>query len=49
LIGPEGFSCLVNDGRLAEIPKILETPKEKDPMAADKKNLARLKKLYRPA
>jgi deoxyribonuclease-4 len=49
MIGDKGFSCLINDKRLADIPKILETPKKKDGKDADPLNLARLRKLLRPA
>ncbi len=41
-IGVDGFRWLMNDARLAHIPKILETPKGDDPVASDKENLARL-------
>jgi len=37
-LGKEPFGFFLNDSRLAKIPKILETPKEKD-YAADKLNL----------
>jgi deoxyribonuclease-4 len=43
-IGEEGFRCLMSDGRLKNIPKILETPKGKD-LKEDKMNLRTLKKL----
>jgi len=43
-IGIEGFRLLVNDGRLKDIPMILETPKGPD-MKEDKINLALLRKL----
>lgn len=46
-IGEAGFSLLMNDPRLADIPKIIETPKEKDGKEADPDNLARLRGLYR--
>lgn len=38
------FECLMNDAHLATIPKILETPKEKD-LADDVKNMNRLRAL----
>jgi len=44
-IGEAGFRNLMSDRRLAGIPKILETPKEGE---ADRKNLARLRRLARP-
>ena len=47
-IGLEGFRLLVNDPRLADLPMVLETPKQKD-LAADRKNLAVLKKLLAAA
>jgi deoxyribonuclease-4 len=44
-IGLEGFRFLVNDPRLRHIPMILETPKGEDPVAADRRNLAVLRRL----
>jgi len=44
-IGKTGFRCLVRDGRLRHVPKILETPKEED-LREDRKNLALLRKLF---
>lgn len=44
-IGLEGFRLLMNDSRFESIPKILETPKGDDPIAADKKNLQILRSL----
>ena len=38
-IGLDGFRLLMNDSRFEAIPKILETPKDDDPIAADKENL----------
>jgi endonuclease IV len=35
----------MNDPRLREIPKVLETPKGDDPVAGDLKNLTRLRSL----
>lgn len=43
-IGEEGFAALMQDPRLIEIPRILETPKEED-LAEDKMNLATLRRL----
>ncbi len=47
-IGLEAFRCLVNDRRLACVPKILETPKEED-MAEDVMNLRTLASLVEGA
>jgi len=41
-IGTQGFELLLNDPRLAELPMVLETPKEDD---ADARNLATLRSL----
>jgi len=43
-IGLEGFRLLMNDKRWEEVPKILETPKEKG-TAKDIENLNRLRNL----
>jgi deoxyribonuclease-4 len=43
-IGLEGFRFLMNDGRLAGIPKILETEKSED-MHEDRENMERLRSL----
>ena len=48
-IGLEGFRLLMNDPRFDTIPKILETPKGKDPIAADQKNLQVLRNLLTEA
>lgn len=45
MIGKVGFRCLMQDARLAYIPKILETPKGED-LKEDKMNLNMLRKLY---
>jgi deoxyribonuclease-4 len=45
-IGKEGFRNIMNDPRLAEVPKILETPKGDD-LAEDRVNIETLKKLIR--
>ena len=45
-IGLEGFRCLMNDARLVNVPKILETPKGED-LAEDRMNLATLRKLIK--
>ncbi len=43
-MGLEGFEALMRDGRFADIPKILETPKGKD-AELDRMNLATLRRL----
>lgn len=40
-IGTEGFRALMNDPRLKDVPKILETPKEED-LAEDRRNMRTL-------
>jgi len=42
-LGPEPFRRLMLDPRLGEVPKILETPKRDDPVAADVANLGVLR------
>jgi deoxyribonuclease IV len=42
-LGDEPFRRLMLDGRFAAVPKILETPKDHDPVQADRANLARLR------
>jgi deoxyribonuclease-4 len=42
-LGPEPFRRILLDERLRHIPKILETPKGSDPVAADRHNLAVLR------
>ncbi len=44
-IGIKGFECLMNDKRFINIPKIIETPKEKDGRQYDGINLSRLRGL----
>jgi len=48
-IGKQGFANLINDPRLAHVPRILETPKGKDGRGADLDtvNMNRLRKLIR--
>lgn len=46
-IGKEGFRCLMQDERLKNIPKILETPKGED-LKEDRMNLALLRKFSKP-
>jgi deoxyribonuclease-4 len=45
-LGLAPFRLLLRDGRLARVPKVLETPKEPEPLA-DRRNLARLRALRR--
>jgi deoxyribonuclease-4 len=47
-LGEATFANLLNDPRLTHIPKVIETPKDDDVVAADRKNLARLRGLRRP-
>lgn len=42
-LGPEPFRRIMRDPRFRGVPKILETPKGDDPVAADLANLARLR------
>jgi deoxyribonuclease IV len=44
-LGETPFRRIMNDPRFARIPKILETPKGDDPVAADRANLALLRSL----
>lgn len=44
-IGLEGFRNLVNDERFQDLPMLLETPKQDDPTASDRRNLAVLRGL----
>lgn len=44
-IGKTGFRCIVNDDRLAGIPMIIETPKQKNGKDADAMNLERVRGL----
>ena len=44
-IGLEAFRCLLTDPRLRGVPMILETPKDDDFVAADRRNLATLRRL----
>jgi deoxyribonuclease IV len=47
-LGDEPFRRLMLDDRFPAVPKILETPKDDDPVRADRANLARLRR-YRAA
>lgn len=42
-IGEAGFRALMNHPALPDVPKVLETPKGDDPVAADRANLALLR------
>jgi deoxyribonuclease-4 len=42
-LGPDPFRSIMRDARLGEVPKILETPKGDDPVAADLANLGLLR------
>ncbi len=46
-LGVEPFRRIMTDPRLAAVPKVLETPKGDDPVAADRRNLALLRSLRR--
>lgn len=46
-LGEETFAALMRDSRLRRVPRILETPKGDDPVAADLRNLAALRRLAR--
>jgi deoxyribonuclease-4 len=47
LLGLEPFAQLLNDPRFTHIPKVIETPKDDDVIAADRRNLATLRGLRR--
>ncbi len=42
-IGPDGFRAIMNHPDLRRVPKVIETPKGDDAVAADRANLARLR------
>ena len=44
-LGLAAFGHLLNDPRLRQVPMILETPKDDDFVTADRRNLARLRRL----
>lgn len=44
-LGEAGFRPLMRDPRLQEVPRILETPKDDDAAASDRRNLAVLRRL----
>ena len=45
LLGEGPFAALLNDARLRQAPKVIETPKDDDIVAADRGNLGRLRAL----
>jgi deoxyribonuclease-4 len=47
LLGQDTFARLLNDNRFAKIPKLIETPKDEDVIAADRRNLSILRGLRR--
>lgn len=47
-LGLKPFRRIMNDERLARVPKVIETPKGKDPVRADRANLALLRGLRLP-
>jgi deoxyribonuclease-4 len=47
LLGRATFASLLNDDRLRHVPKLIETPKDDDVVAADRKNLGTLRSLRR--
>jgi deoxyribonuclease-4 len=42
-LGDDAFRSLLLDDRFRDVPKLLETPKDDDALAADRRNLARLR------
>ena len=46
-LGPGPFRRIVQDERLRNVPKVIETPKDDDALAADRANLARLRRYRR--
>lgn len=47
LLGTDPFERILNDDRFRNIPKLIETPKDDDVVAADRRNLAVLRGLRR--
>jgi deoxyribonuclease-4 len=47
-LGAAPFRRLLDDARFRRIPKLLETPKDDDPVAADLRNLRRLRRYRTP-
>jgi deoxyribonuclease-4 len=48
-LGLAAFGCFLCDPRLRRVPMILETPKDGDAVRADRRNLARLRRLLNHA
>ncbi len=48
-LGAGPFRAIMTDPRLGGVPRVLETPKGKDPVASDRRNLRRLRRLARPS
>ena len=46
-LGAAPFRALMSDPRLREVPRVIETPKGGDPIAADRRNLQTLRRLGR--
>ena len=44
-LGDAPFRTLLADARFRDVPKVIETPKEPDPLTADRRNLGRLRSL----
>jgi deoxyribonuclease IV len=44
-LGPEAFAAILNDPRFDGVPKVIETPKDDDVVAADRRNLGVLRSL----
>lgn len=42
-LGDEPFRRIVNDPRFKDVPKVIETPKDDDVVAADRRNIAKLR------
>ena len=47
-LGEEAFAALMSDPRLKGVPRVLETPKGRDAVLADRRNLAILRRLAAP-
>jgi deoxyribonuclease-4 len=47
MLGRETFASLLNDPRFVAVPKLIETPKDDDVVAADRRNLETLRSLRR--
>lgn len=46
-LGEEGFRPVMGDPRLRDVPRVLETPKDDDAAASDRRNLETLRRLAR--